>query len=209
MNAVTDSAETVGLLQQIEIGEAEAFDALMRRHLPDIKRSVQRRLKPQMRPRVDPSDVIQETQHEVFSRMDDFLKRRPMSFRLWLLRTAHERLLDTERTHLRAAKRTADREVPLPDASSMQLAARFCQGSHSPSNEASRRELAAKVRRSLARMSELDREVLMLRCFEGLSNMETASLLEVNPETTKKRFARALLRLQQLLRGAGVTEAGP
>jgi DNA-directed RNA polymerase specialized sigma24 family protein len=47
----------------------------------------------------------------------------------------------------------------------------------------------------------------MLRCFEGLDNREVATLLELNPETTKKRFARALVRLQELLRLAGVTEA--
>ena len=56
---------------------------------------------------------------------------------------------------------------------------------------------------------ETDREILMLRCFEGLDNQQAATLLELNPETTKKRFTRALLRLQQVLREAGVTEDGP
>ena len=56
---------------------------------------------------------------------------------------------------------------------------------------------------SMAELSDKDREVLVLRCFEGLTNQEVATMFELNPETTKKRFTRALLRLQQVLREAG------
>ena len=50
-----------------------------------------------LRARVDPSDVVQEAQMEVVRRMDDYLKRRPMPFRLWLCKTAKERLLNLRR----------------------------------------------------------------------------------------------------------------
>ena len=129
-----------------------------------------------------------------------------MPFRLWLLRTAHERLVDVERQHLHAAKRAVQREVPLPDKSSIELARQFVASRSGPETAASRKELAAAVRRCLARLSDNDREILMLRCFEGLRNQEVAVMLELQPETAKKRFTRALLRMQQAMQQAGISE---
>ncbi len=76
----------------------------------------------------------------------------------------------------------------------------------SPLSEVSRRELAQKVRTCLAQLTEMDREIVMLRCFDGLRNHDVAALLELKPDTTKKRFTRALLRLQQILREADIGE---
>src|SRR5437016_6286851 len=85
MNEVTrDSAETQFLLRQVHSGDAEAFEQLFGRYRPELRRFIELRLDPRMRARVDASDVVQETQMEVFRRLDDFLQRQPMPFRLWL-----------------------------------------------------------------------------------------------------------------------------
>jgi RNA polymerase sigma-70 factor (ECF subfamily) len=203
-----DSAETISLLEQVRLGDTEAFERLLKRHRPVLRQSVSRRLSPKIRGRVDSSDIIQETEVEAFRQLDYYLKQRPMPFRLWLLRTAHQRMLKVERRHLHAAKRAAEREVPLPDRSSIQLLQAVGHGT-APSVRASRRELARGVRRCLARLREADREIVWLRNYEGLSNTEAACLLEIHPETAKKRYTRALLRLQMLLSEAGITEASP
>ena len=52
-----------------------------------------RRIEPSLRSRVDPSDVVQEAQLDAALRLSDFIERRPMPFRLWILRTAIQRLL--------------------------------------------------------------------------------------------------------------------
>jgi RNA polymerase sigma factor (sigma-70 family) len=129
-----------------------------------------------------------------------------MPFRLWLLKTAHQRLVLLERAHIQAARRAVDRELPLPDSSSIELARQLAVSGPSPSDVATQRECAGIVRRCLARLDDRDREVLLLRIFDGLKNSEVAAILELNPETTKKRFARALLRLKHLLRDAGLAE---
>jgi hypothetical protein len=54
-----------------------------------------------------------------------------------------------------------------------------------------RREQGRAVRRCLAQLAQIDREVLLLRVFDGLSNAEAAALQELPPETTEKRFSRA------------------
>ncbi len=66
--------------------------------------------------------------------------------------------------------------------------------------------MASIVRRALASLRPSDREVLLMRYVEDLSNEEMACLLELEPATVSKRHGRALLRLQQALLRFGVGE---
>ena len=88
-----DSEETCRLLARAQAGDADAFNQLLERHRPAVRECVRRRLDPKLGPRVDLSDVVQETQLDALRGRDDFVERRPMPFRLWLLKTAHQRLL--------------------------------------------------------------------------------------------------------------------
>ena len=69
----------------------------------------------------------------------------------------------------------------------------------SPSRAASDRELARRVRQTLAAMSDHDREIVMLRNFEHLSNVEAAQVLGIQSEAAKKRYARALVHMKEAL----------
>ena len=62
--------------------------------------------------RIDPSDVVQEAQVEALERLDEFAGRRPMPFRVWLFRTAIQRVGKLRR-HVSAARRDLGRERPL------------------------------------------------------------------------------------------------
>src|SRR5215471_12211881 len=117
-----DSEETHALLQQARAGDRQAFERLFSRYRDYLRQVVELRLNPRLRPRVDPSDVVQETQLEAFRRLADYLEREPMPFRLWLRKTAQERLVMLQRHHLGAARRTVDREASLLGTSSLQLA---------------------------------------------------------------------------------------
>jgi RNA polymerase sigma-70 factor (ECF subfamily) len=203
-----DSTETRNLLHQVEAGDRQAFEHLFARYRAYLRQVVEVRLDPRVQARVDPSDVVQETQMEAFRRLPDYLARRPMPFRLWLRKTAQERLLVIRRQHLEAGRRAVDREVPLPERSSLLLARSFLAGS-TPSRQLDRKELARRVRQAVARLSETDQEILLLRAFEGLSNQEVACLLDLDPATASKRHGRALLRLQKLLAEGGLAESEP
>lgn len=202
-----DSAETEALLRQVAEGDRQAFDRLFARHREYLRRLAELRLDPKLRARVDPSDVVQETHLEALRRLKTYLDARPMPFRLWLRQIAHDRTLKARRTHVGTARRDASREVPLPERSSMLLAHHLLSRGSSPSKQMDRRELARRLREAVARLPEPDREVIVLRHFEGLSNQEVAFLLEVDPATASKRHGRALLKLHQLLFGSGWGEA--
>src|SRR5262249_52155398 len=148
-----------------------------------------------LRPRVDPSDVVQEALLEAAERIDDYLRRAPMPFWLWLRETACERLVTLRRHHLGAARPAAGREVAPPEAASVHPAKQLL-GHNTPSHQVARDELAERVRRAVARLDEDDRAIILLRNFEGLSNQQAAEVLGIEPAAASKRLGRALLRLK-------------
>jgi RNA polymerase sigma-70 factor (ECF subfamily) len=201
-----DSAETCALLEQIAQGERKALESLLERHRPALRAFVEARLDPGLRARLDPSDVVQEAQLKVVQRMDDFLRRRPMPFHLWVRKTTYERLLNLRRHHRTRARRSVDREVALPEHSSLLLARPLLAGGPSPSQQLAARELADRVARAVTELAEADREILLMRHAEELVYGEIACLLEITPAAARQRYGRALIRLQKVLSDHGLLE---
>jgi RNA polymerase sigma-70 factor, ECF subfamily len=202
-----DSVETQSLLLQADSGDRQAFEELFARHRAALRRAVELRLDAKLRARVDPSDVVQETQLEAFQRLPDYLERRPMPFRLWLRKTAYERLLKVQRQHLKTAKRAAGREVPLPQESSLLLAEQLLAAGPTPSQQVAKRELVRRLRSALSELPSAQREVLLMRNFEGLSYQEVAYILDIDAAAARKRYGRALLQLRHRLLEGGLRES--
>jgi len=199
-----DSEGTEELLKQARAGDRDSFERLFARYRNYLHQLVELRLDARLRSRIDASDVVQETQLEAFRRLADYLDREPMPFRLWLRKTAQERLGMLQRRHLGAARRAIGREAPLPDVSSLQLAGQFLASGSTPSQQLSRQELVRQVEKAITQLSEADRDVLLMRNLEGLSNQEVAQVLQIEPATASQRYGRALLRLRTALIAAGL-----
>lgn len=206
MTSQSDSSETERLLGQLGHGDATALGKLLSYHRDYIKRVVELRMDDAIRDRVDPSDVVQETQLMVSERIDDFLRRRPTSFRIWLRRETLEKLVEVRRGHL-AQKRSVRRDLRLSDASSLSIAQQLLAAR--PSQVLQRKELAQQVRDAIEGLSENDREVVLLRYVEELTNAEVAELLEIDPAAAHKRHGRAIRRLGQQLAALGVSGQDP
>jgi RNA polymerase sigma-70 factor (ECF subfamily) len=191
-----DDPEVYRLLLQARAGDRQAFEQLLGRYRPGLRAFIDLRLGPDVQARVDASDVVQETQLEVFVRLADYLERRPMPFHLWLRKTAYERLLKVRRHHV-AAVRSVSREVTLPDQSSVLLAQRLQALGPGPMQQLCQRELAVQVQQALARLPEVDREVLLMRHVEELPYEAIGHVLGMEPATARKRYGRALLRLRK------------
>ena len=204
-----DSAETRALLERVAHHDARALEELLVRHRVGLRDFIDFHLDPRLRAAFDPSDIVQETQMELVRRMDDFLAKRPMPFRLWMRKKAYERLLNLRRDHLLREKRSVRREVPLPDRSSLLLARPLLANQPTPSQEAEARELAERIARAVAQLGDADREILLLRHAEDLPFEEIAFLLDLTSAAARKRFGRALIRLQNLLREEGLLEGSP
>jgi RNA polymerase sigma-70 factor (ECF subfamily) len=206
---VPDSAETQRLLERIVAGESSAVGRLLERHRPYVTRLVELRLDARVRARVDPSDVVQEAQLEAIRRLPNYMSERPLPFRLWLRQIAFDRLLMLHRRHVRAARRAVERDLPLPEKSSILLARQFLVPGSTPSRQLIRREFADRVRQAIGMLNPADREVLVLRNLEELSNRETARVLGIDPATASRRYGRAVLHLREILLRSGLLESEP
>jgi RNA polymerase sigma-70 factor (ECF subfamily) len=162
---------------------------------------------PKLRPRVDPDDIVQEAHLEAVRRFPDYVKRPAMPFRLWLRQIACDRVLMARRHHVTAARRAVERSVSLPKRSSVQLAHQMLARDANPHDQIAARDLARRVNEAIARMSDSDREILLMRNFEELSTQEVACVLGVDPSTVRKRHGQVLLRLRKLLIESGLKES--
>lgn len=205
----SDPAAIERLLQRAQSGDRKAFEDLFARYRPFLRQVIALRLDPRLRPRIDPSDVVQETHLEAFRRLQDYLRRQPMPFRLWLRQTACERLLKLHEHHVTAGRRSVQREVSLPDRSSLLLAQHFLAAGSTPSQQLSRREMADRISQAVAQLPSADREILLMRHYERLSYAEISVALEIAAPAARKRYGRALLRLQELLIDNGLLESPP
>ena len=89
--------------------------------------------------------------------------------------------------------------APVPQASSVALAAYLAGSLTSPSQAAIREETARQVETALADLDEIDREVLVLRHFEQLTNDEAAAALGIKKAAASRRYMRALTRFRTVL----------
>lgn len=204
-DAIDTTAELVELVQA---GDTKALGALLQRYRERLTRVVKFRLDPRLVGRIDPDDVVQESFLEALQRMPSYLADGRMPFFVWLRFLTVQRLIGLHRHHLQAQVRDADREISLvrgslPGATSADLAARLLGNQTSPSQAVIRAEQKLKLEEALNGMEPLDREVLSLRHFEQLSNLETAEVLELNPTAASNRYVRAIKRLRSILDRGG------
>jgi RNA polymerase sigma-70 factor (ECF subfamily) len=198
------SDETSELLRRAAAGDGGAVGDIFDRHRVRLRRMVQLRLDRRLQGRIDPSDVLQETYLGFARSLAEYLRNPAMPIYLWLRLIAGRKLQALHRHHLGARLRAAGREISLyrgliPQASSISLAAQLLGRLSSPSAAAVRDELRLRVQDALERMEPIDREVLALRHFEQLSNVETAQLLGISEAGASNRFVRALRHLRKIL----------
>jgi len=190
-------------LHQAAKGDTVALDGLFSKYRPRLKRMVQLRLNQQLRGRVDDSDVLQEAFLEVAKGIDAYLDSPKIPFFLWLRHITGQKLIAVHRQHLGAEMRDAGKEVSLqveaPPASTASIAGQILGVMTSPSQAAMKAEIRTALHDALEEMPEVDREVLVLRHFEQLSNAETAQVMQINESAASKRYLRALERLQAIL----------
>jgi RNA polymerase sigma-70 factor (ECF subfamily) len=202
---MTDSGTTTDdLLRQARAGDEAALGALFAHYRDRLRKMVRLRLDRRVAGRLDPSDVLQEAYLDVARRFPEYAAAPALPFYVWLRALTGQRLIDLHRQHLGAKMRDASQEVSLyrgalPQASSVSLAQHLLAGLTSPTQAAVRAEMQLKLQEALNSMDPMDREVVVLRHFEELTNIETAAALDIEPSAASKRYLRAIRRLKAIL----------
>jgi len=198
-----DADNPDALLPRALAGDAAALGRLFERHRDRLRQMVRLRLDRRLYGRLDPSDVLQEAYLDLARRLPEYAANPALPFYLWLRSLTGQRLIDLHRRHLGAKMRDAGQEVslhrgPLPQVTSLSLAEHLLGKLTPASHAAMRAELKLRVQEALNSMDAQDREVLVLRHFEELSNAEAAQVLGIKPSAAVNRYVRALKRLKQV-----------
>jgi len=193
------------LLTAAAAGDQTSLALLMEHHRSRLEQIVELRMDPKVRGRVDSADVVQETYLSVLHRAPAFFKeKRRYPFFLWLRMETLQKLVDVHRFHLGAKMRSAYGEISLhgnsPTVSSASMAGQLIGKLSTGSVVAIRAEVRQMIEDLLNQLTADDREVLLLRHFEELSNSETADVLGISPTAACNRHVRALKRLKGLFR---------
>ena len=97
----------------------------------------------------------------------------------------------------------------MPDHSSVLIAHSLRPQPQAPIDAMAQKETHLRLAELISRLPELDREVLLMRNVDGLTHVDIASLLEIEPAAARKRYARALVKLEQLLLDEGLSGSEP
>jgi RNA polymerase sigma-70 factor (ECF subfamily) len=199
-----ETSDNEALLERALGGDCGALAELFHRYRGRLEQMVRLRMDRRLQGRLDPSDVVQEAFLDVARRFPEYAADRNLPFFLWLRLLTGQRLVDLHRQHLKAKIRNAGLEVSLnrgafPRASSASLAELLLGRLTSASRAAIRAETQRQVQDALNAMDPIDREVLVLRHFEMLSNEETALVLGLKPSAASNRHIRALKRLKDIM----------
>jgi len=176
--------------------DCTAFRTIMERHnrrLYRIARSI-------LRNDSEAEDVVQEAYVNAFAHLDGF--RGDSSLATWLARITMNEALGWLRRE-RPAVNLEMFEAPRPEAQVIQFSQTVTHGD--PERTVAQREILQLVERATDNLPEAFRTVFMTRVIEGMSVEETATLLDLRPETVKTR----LHRVRRLVREQLNKQIGP
>jgi len=180
-----------------------ALNEILIKYRDLLRRMISIRISQDLQGRLDASDIVQETFVEATRALDAYLANPVLPVKLWLRQLAGQKLTQAHRDHLGAQKRAVQRERRttggIPGVNSESLADELIGNDESPSQIAVTNEAKQHLMQALNEMNEVDREVLTLRHFEHLTSQETADVLGMTNDAVKKRYVRALEKLQRIL----------
>ena len=185
-----DVAPDGDLGARIRAGEEGAFETLFRTHAGNLCRLAYHYLESTALA----EEVVQDVLLRVWERRATLPVRE--SLRAYLHAAVRNRALDAVK-----AARSAARTHTVGRTSDDQPAIGMGEPARSPLEDVERHELAAALRRALARLPERCRLVFTLRWESHLSYAEIAELLHISVKAVERHRERGLERLARSLRG--------
>jgi RNA polymerase sigma-70 factor (ECF subfamily) len=172
-------AEDAALIQEfLRTGDDDLFGALVRRYQDRVFRLALSVLGPGME--AEAEDLVQDIFIQVFRKLETF--RGESSFSAWLYRLSYNRCLDRRR----------QARLRHPHVSEMALEGLSDVRPHAdPATMTAQRERRHQLLALVDGLPDLQRSVILLHYWMGLSVCDIASMLDVKPGTIKSHLFRA------------------
>jgi RNA polymerase sigma-70 factor (ECF subfamily) len=156
-----------------------------------------------LQPRMDPSDLVQQTLLEAHCSQDLYRGHSPGERAAWLRQILLQNIVDEERAHHRG-KRDVAREQSLERAmadSAARLEGWIAAEGASPSEQCLREERACLLAEALESLDEAEGEALIDRYCRGLTLVEIAERRGMSRNAVARLLARGALHLRKKLKG--------
>ncbi len=190
------------LLQAARGGDRAALGQLFESARQQLHDAAARSLPPAIRGRLGPSDIVQETAVDMQRDFAGFNGTTAEDLFAWLRSILNNNLIDAIRRHQIAQMRSPLREVCFDDSSLQRHALAMPDGARPPDGSMMRREDAAELHRTLARLPDDYRLVIWLRYWRGMPFDAIALEMARSPDATRKLWHRAMRRLNEELAAA-------
>lgn len=198
------------LLGAAQAGSVESLGSLLQLYTNYLKLLVLAQLEKNLRVRVSPSDVVQETFFEAHRDFPQFRGQSSAEFLAWLRRILVNNLCRVVEQHILAEKRDVRREVSMErlatalEQSTARLEAVIPDPGSSPSAGAHRREIEIVLADQLAELPSDYRDVIVLRHIEALPFDEIGRRMERSSGAVRMLWLRAVKMLRERLGARGV-----
>lgn len=174
----------------VQKGDVKAFDLLVKRWEKPLLSHCHRM--------VNDLSLAEDLRQEVFIRVYRSAKTYEVTakFSTWIYRIATNLCLDT------LAKQRRRKEVPIAvytEPEPQTVDENLIDPAQRPDEAATKKELESQVRWALSRLPEEQRQVVVMRHYDGLKFHEIAEILSCPVSTVKSRMAIAIQRLGQML----------
>jgi RNA polymerase sigma-70 factor (ECF subfamily) len=175
------------------------FEALLRRHIPELRGYVRRNMGADLAGRESCADLVQSVCREALQARERYRFQGEEAFRKWLLQIALRTLIDRRRAYAADKRERVKREVDLPSTWRIEELAKLMSSLGSPSSEAVLREDVHHLGRALQKLSENDSGIIRMIHIDGLTHADVAERLGCSEELSRSRLFHALARLAELL----------
>lgn len=160
----------------------QKFAALYDKYFDQIYRYVYRRVSDKEMVH----DLVSQTFYDALSHMDTY-EWRGYAFSAWLYKIAHNNVLKWYREHNKIQTTPLDESAPLRDMT-VNL-----------EKNVQDMELKDQIETILAQLESEDREIIRLKFFEEISNVEIAEVMGLSANHIGVKVFRALKKVKQLL----------
>jgi RNA polymerase sigma-70 factor (ECF subfamily) len=182
----SSSEQLVVLVNQAREGNRSAFSQLADQFYEDIFRMVFFRV----RSRIDAEDITQDVFLKAYQKISSL--KEAAKFRGWLFSITLNRIRDFQRKkRFRSYFKTEDENIEAQPSDN--------PGSDQPAalDQVLKKDFWRQVGLVLKKLSNMEREVFLLRFFDHLSLNEIAGVLKKNESTVKTHLYRALAKFKK------------